>query len=390
MPAYRYAVLGAGRQGTAAAYDLLVRGEADRVVLADLDGDRAKTSAERVNRLAGTDRASGVPLDGGDGRAVRELLEPLDAVVSALPYTFNLGVAEAAVDTRTHHCDLGGNTPIVLKELELDDRAKAAGVCLIPDCGEAPGMANNLIVYAMGLLDRAEDVLMLDGGIPLEPKPPWNYEVTFMTEGLINEYDGSCTFILDGEPVEIPCLDPSQDEMFDFGPPFGELEGIIANTGSTTPRTLGKDLRSLRFKILRWPGHAAQYRAFRDLGLFSREPIRVGDATVVPREVLLTLLEPRIGTRPDTRDVVICRIIASGDKAGRAATATVDVFVYPNDELGFTAMEQATGWHAAIVCHMMASGRIAPGATPNELAVDAKALIPELVERGFRFGEKVE
>jgi lysine 6-dehydrogenase len=178
--------------------------------------------------------------------------------------------------------------------------------------------------------------------------------------------------------------------MFDLGPPFGELEGIIANTGSTTPRTLGKDLGSLRFKILRWPGHAAQYRAFRDLGLFSREPVRVGDAMIVPREVLLSLLEPRIGTKPGTRDVVICRIIASGQKDGHPATATVDVFVDPNDELGFTAMEQATGWHAAIVCHMMASRRIAPGATPNELAVDAKALIPELVERGFRFSEKVE
>ena len=390
MPAYRYGVLGAGRQGTAAAYDLLVRGEADSVVLADVDGDRAEASADRVDRLAGTDTASGVALDGSDGHAVRELLEPLDAIVSALPYTFNLGVAEAAVDTRTHHCDLGGNTPIVLKELELEERAKAAGVCVVPDCGEAPGMANNLIVYAMGLLDRPEDVLMLDGGIPLEPKPPWNYEVTFMTEGLINEYDGSCTFILDGKPVEIPCLDPSQDEVFDFGPPFGELEGIIANTGSTTPRTLGKDLRSLRFKILRWPGHAAQYRAFRDLGLFSRESVRVGDATIVPRDVLLALLEPRIGTKPGTRDVVICRIIASGQKEGRPTTATVDVFVDPNDELGFTAMEQATGWHAAIVCHMMASGRIAPGAIPNELAVDANALVPELVERGFRFSEQVE
>jgi hypothetical protein len=38
----------------------------------------------------------------------------------------------------------------------------------------------------------------------------------------------------------------------------------------------------------------------------------------------------------------------------------------------------------------MASGRIAPGATPNELAVDANALIPELIERGFRFSERVE
>ncbi len=389
MPAYRYGVLGAGRQGTAAAYDLVARGEAASVVLADVDGGRATAAAERVNSLTGSDAARPALLDAPDERTVRSMLEPLDAVVSALPYHYNLAIAQAAVDTRTHHCDLGGNTPIVLKELELDERAKAAGVAVVPDCGEAPGMANNLIVYAMGLLDRPEDVLMLDGGIPLEPKPPWNYEVTFMMDGLINEYDGACTWIVDGERVEIPCLDPSQEELVQIEP-FGTLEALIANTGSTTTMTIGRDLRSLRFKILRWPGHGAQFRAFRDLGLYSWEPLEVRGTTIVPREVLLALLEPRIGARPDTRDVVICRIVAKGDKGGQPATATVDVFVYPDDETGFTAMEQSTGWHAAIVCHWMASGRIAPGATPNELAVDAKALIPELTARGFLFTEKVE
>jgi lysine 6-dehydrogenase len=388
MPAYRYGVLGAGRQGTAAAYDLLARGEASSLVVADADAGRAAAAAERVNRLAGSDAASSALLDAGDGRAVRAMLEPLDAVVSALPYSFNLGVAEAAVDTGTHHCDLGGNTPIVLRELDLDERARAAGVCVVPDCGEAPGMANNLIVYAMGLLDRAEDVLMLDGGIPLEPVPPWNYEVTFMMDGLINEYDGACTWIVDGRTVEIPCLDPEHEELVRIDP-FGTLEALIANTGSTTTRTIGKDLRSLRFKILRWPGHGAQFRAFRDLGLYSWDPFDVRGTTVVPREVLLAMLEPQIGSRPDVRDVVICRIVAEGEKDGRPTTATVDVFVYPNDELGFNAMEQSTGWHAAIVCHWMADGRIDPGATPNELAVDAKALVQELVERGFRFSEKV-
>jgi lysine 6-dehydrogenase len=389
MPEYRYAVLGAGRQGTAAAYDLAVRGEAASVVLADVALERAEAAATRVNRLVGGEIARPAALDGADGAAVRGLLEPVDALVSALPYTFNLGIAEAAVDTGTHHCDLGGNTPIVLRELELDERARRAGIAIVPDCGEAPGMANNLIVYAMGLLDRPEDVLMLDGGIPLESRPPWNYEVTFMMDGLINEYDGACTWIVDGEPVDIPCLDPAHEELIDL-PPFGRLEALIANTGSTTTRTIGRDLRSLRFKILRWPGHGAQFRAFRDLGLYSRDPVEVGGTTVVPREVLLALLEPRIGTTENPNDVVICRIVAGGESHGRPATATVDVFVYADEATGFNAMERSTGWHAAIVCHWMASGRIAPGATPNELAVDARALIPELVERGFRFSERIE
>ncbi len=385
---FRYGVLGAGRQGTAAAYDLAVRGEAASVTLADADAGRAAAAAERVNRLAGAEVARPALLDATDGRALRAMLEPLDAVVSALPYHLNLGVAEAAVDTRTHHCDLGGNTAIVLRELELDERARAAGVAVVPDCGEAPGMANNLLVYAIGLLDRARDVLVLDGGIPLEPEPPWNYVVTFMTEGLINEYDGTCPWIVDGRPVEVPCLDPEHDELVEI-PPFGTLEALVANTGSTTTWTVGRELRSLRFKVLRWPGHAERFRAFRDLGLFSREPVELDGRRVIPREVLLALLEPRIGWRRGVRDVVICRIVATGERDGREATATVQVIVHPDEETGFTAMERATGFHAAIVCHLMASGRIAPGAVPNELAVDARALVPELTRRGFLLSEEV-
>ncbi len=389
MSEYRYGVLGAGRQGTAAAYDLIVRGEAASVVLHDLSAEQAKAAAERVNRLTGDGRAGGVTLDAGDGDALRAALGPLDAIVSALPYGLNLGVAEAAVETGTHHCDLGGNTPIVLKELELDERARSAGVCVIPDCGEAPGLANNLVAYAMTLLDETEDVLLLDGGIPVDPKPPWSYEVTFHIDGLTNEYDGVTTYVIDGEPVEVECLDPGEYELIDFGPPYGTLEALVANTASTTAWTIGKGLRTLKAKVVRWPGHFAQFKAFRDLGLFSREPVEVGGATVVPRDLFHALLEPRIRATPETRDVVITRVVAKGRKADGPAEATVDLYVHYDEGLGFTAMEQATGWHAAIVCHQMASGRIAPGASPVEIAVDPVGLVPELRRRGFRMTETV-
>ncbi len=389
MSEHRYGVLGAGRQGTAAAYDLVVRGEATSVVLADVDPARAAVAAERVNRLAGSDMATGLALDATDAAALRAALESCDAVVSALPYGYNLAVAEAAVDTGTHHCDLGGNLPIVLSELELDERARARGVCVIPDCGEAPGLANNLVAYAMTLLDEPEDVLLLDGGLPLHPKPPWNYECTFFLDGLTNEYDGVTTYVIDGKPVDVDCLDPGEYEVFDFGPPFGTLEAFVGNTGSTTAWTLGKKLRTLKSKVVRYPGHAAQFRAFRDLGLFGREPVDVGGAPVVPRELLLALLEPRIGATPETRDVVVARVIAQGRTAGAPAEATVDLFVDYSEELGFTAMEQSTGWHAAIVCHQMASGVIAPGATPVEVAVDPVALVEECRRRGFRVTETV-
>ena len=46
-------------------------------------------------------------------------------------------------------------------------------------------------------------------------------------------------------------------------------------------------------------------------------------------------------------------------------------------------MEQSTGWHAAIVCHLMASGQVASGVTPVEVAVDPELMMDELRTRGF-------
>src|SRR2546428_3408187 len=113
MGEYRYGVVGSGRQGTAAAYDLIVRGEAASVVLGDLDWDAARSAAERVNRLSGVDRATAARVDASDRSSLAEFLSPLDAFVSSASYRFNVGVAQAAIEAGTHMCDLGGNLQIV-------------------------------------------------------------------------------------------------------------------------------------------------------------------------------------------------------------------------------------------------------------------------------------
>ena len=180
MAEYRYGVVGAGRQGTAAAFDLIVRGEASSVVLGDLDQDTARAAAERVNRLTGFHRASAARVDATDRSSLVEFLSPLDAIISSASYRFNLGVAQAAIEAVTHMCDLGGNLEIVRHQLEMDGLAKERGVCIVPDCGEAPGLASNLMAYGgLTLLDRTDELMLYDGGLPTEPVPPWNYLLTF-------------------------------------------------------------------------------------------------------------------------------------------------------------------------------------------------------------------
>ena len=119
MP-YSYLVFGAGRQGTAAAYDLARFGEADRITLADRDLPTAQRAAERVNQLTSTNIAAPLALEVTDTQAVAMALQDVDAALSAVPYYFNLSLTQAAITAGAHFCDLGGNTKIVRAQLALN------------------------------------------------------------------------------------------------------------------------------------------------------------------------------------------------------------------------------------------------------------------------------
>jgi len=384
MP-YRYAILGSGRQGTAAAYDLAVHGNAEYILLADLDPGTAERAAERINRLAGRPVAAPAALNLRDGDAVVDLLRAhrIAAFISGAPYFFNLDLARAAVRAGASMADFGGNTEQTRAQLALDTEARAAGVTLTPDCGQVPGLGNSLCAYTMSLFDEARDLIMYDGGIPAEPRPPWNYILTFNIEGLTNEYFGSTVFIRDGQLVEMGCFRPEEYELLEF-PGVGVLEAFTTAGGtSTMPWTWAGRLRTLQNKTIRWPGHFAQWKAFSDAGLIGLEPVEVDGRWVSPRHVLHALLGPQLYARPDERDLVIVRVIGRGLKDGVEREVVVDLFDRYDEATGFTAMERTTGWHAAIICAAQAAGRTPRGGVPVELALPGPAFAEELLKRGF-------
>lgn len=384
---YRYAVLGAGRQGTACAYDMIRFGEAESVLLADQSLDAAQAAAARINRMLATGKARAIRLDVADGEAVERALDGIDAFLSAVPYYYNLGIAKAAVRAGASMCDLGGNTDLVLEELALDREAQAAGISLIPDCGQVPGMGTTLMVYAMNLLDEPEEVLMWDGGLPQHPRPPFNYLLTFNIAGLTNEYAESPVFLRDGKPTVVPTMTELEEVV--FPEPVGRLESFMTGGGvSTMPWTFEGKLKTLQNKTVRYPGCYAQLRAFYDLGLWRTDPVLVAGQEVVPREVFHALFEPMVRI-PGEKDVVVIRIRATGKKAGRPASVTLNLMDWYDDDTGFTAMERTTGWDGAIVAGMMARGQTPRGAKPVELAVPPALFIEELAKRGIRVTTEV-
>lgn len=385
MP-FSYMVLGAGRQGIAAAYDLAKFGEAKRVTLADVDAEEAKQAAVGVNLLLRRNLADAITLDARDKNAVRRALKGYDVALSAVPYFFNLELTQAAISAGVSFCDLGGNTEIVRQQHALDAEARRAGVRVVPDCGMGPGLGNTLAVYAMGLLDSAEHVYIYDGGLPQRPVLPWNYQLTFNIEGLTNEYFGGMTVLREGELAHIPCF--TELEMVEV-PPLGKLECFfIAGGASTAPWTFAGKLQTYELKVLRYAGNFAQLKAFSDLGLFDLKPVKVDGKEVVPRHLFHALFEPQVRAEV-IKDVCIVRARAVGKKDRATAEATVEVIDYYDEATGFSAMQRLTGWHASIVAAMMARGETPLGAQPLELAVPGETFVREARRRGFRIRESI-
>ncbi|MGE5815583.1 MAG: saccharopine dehydrogenase family protein [Acidobacteriota bacterium] len=377
---FRYLLLGAGRQGVAAGYDLARFGQADSIVVADVNEDVATLGAARINRLIGREVAIPRVLDANDPEAVRSGFKGVEACLNSVHYALNIGLTRLAIECKVHMTDLGGNTDVVREQLLMSDAAKRAGVAIVPDCGMGPGLNISLATYVMDLVDVPQDVRIWDGGLPQQPDAPWNYALTFNIAGLTNEYDGCATFIRDGKLTQVPCFEDVEEIEF---PGLGKLEAFVTSGGlSTAPWTFSGKLRRLENKTVRYKGHAQMFKAFVALGLLDTNPIRVGSVRVAPRDVLHTLLEPKI-KKLDVQDVCVMRVRCDGMKDGRAGSAIVELVDRYDLKTGFTAMQRLTGWHASLMLIAAMTGQISAGVTSVERALPGLAVVDEIRRRGF-------
>ena len=378
---HKYVILGSGRQGIAAAYDLAVFGQADSLTLLDIDLAVAQGAAARLNRLLGKSIATGFQVDAADVSTVAPHLDGATGLISSVHYTFNVEVTKLAVAKKVHMTDFGGNTAVVREQLTLDAEAAGAGVTIVPDCGMGPGLNISLGTYVMSLVEEPEEVLIWDGGLPQDPQPPWNFVSTFSLGGLTNEYDGDAFFIRDGKVAPVPCF--SGYEVLEFPEPIGRLEAFVTSGGlSTSPWTFEGRLRRLENKTLRYPGHAAQFKAFSDLGMLGLDPIAVGGQQVVPRDVLHALLTPQI-SRDEVKDICVMRVKGIGTTKGKRAEAVVELIDRYDETTGFTAMQRLTGWHGSIMLIAAVNNRVRRGAVSVELALPGRTIVTECRRRGI-------
>lgn len=370
-------VLGAGRMGHGAVYDLIHNSpQVESVTVADFDLKKADAVAKAV----GTERISAHHLDVSNYADVIDLMKNHDSAISCVNYWYNAELSKAAIETNTNFCDLGGNNYVVDEQLALDDKAKDAGINIIPDCGLAPGMVSILAMHGAKRFDEIDEIHIRVGGLPQHPKTLLEYQLVFSVEGLINEYIEVARVIRDGKISEVESMTEIESLEFAGFPP---LEAFQTSGGtSTLPDTFLGNIKELDYKTIRYAGHCEKFKTMIDLGLCSSEEIMVDYVKIKPRKILGELLTKYLPA--DEPDYVLVRLEFVGKKDGAAKKLRFDIVDKQDETTGLSAMMRTTAFPASIIAQMMASGDVLMrGATPQEKAIDSDKFVAELARRNI-------
>ena len=376
-----YVILGAGMQGTAAAYDLAKLGDPNSIVLADASLEQAQRAVDRVNQLTGTTFCVPKRVDALDPADMSALLQSADVLLSCVPYWMHPRIADMAIATKTNMLDLGGNTEVTRQTLAKDVQAKAAGVSLVPDCGLAPGLVNSLGFWLIEHLNQCETVRLYCGVLPQHPVPPLNYKTTFNVEGLVTEYDYSAVALRGGEIQMIPTLTELESLEIEG---LGTMEAFVTSGGtSMAPYTVQGTVTNYEYKTIRFPGHCTFMKMFKDFGFWSENEVDVRGVKVKPKDVWCRIFGEELGKIKDIDQCVI-RAIGIGTREGKAIKLQIDIHDKQCDETGFTSMERLTGFSLATYAIDVANGKMTPGALRYEQAMTGTRFVEEIQRRGIK------
>ncbi|MFI4903038.1 MAG: saccharopine dehydrogenase family protein [Burkholderiales bacterium] len=296
----RLALLGAGKIGDAI------------VNLLGGSGDYALTIVDRdATRLAQMARANvaAVSIDCSDAAALARVLPGHDVVLSASPYYLTPAIAAATKAAGAHYFDL---TEDVSSTQAVKALAKDAQSAMVPQCGLAPGFVSIVANDLAKAFDALRDVQMRVGALPIYPTNALKYNLTWSTDGLINEYCNPCEAIIDGELKETLALE--EIEAFSLDGIAYEAFNTSGGLGTLCDSLKGR-VENLNYKTVRYPGH-------RDIVKTLIRDLRLGQRRDILKDVLETAIPMTL------QDVVLIFVTVSGMKGGRLTQQTYAKKIY--------------------------------------------------------------
>ncbi len=331
-------ILGAGNIGASIAKLLADAGDFRITV-----GDRSEDALARARLPSGVDARR---IDAGDERQVRDALDGRQVVMSACSFDVNTGIAEAALEAGISYFDLTEDVETTRRIRALAERARP-GQVFMPQCGLAPGFIGVLARAMSRRFDRLDKIKMRVGALPRFPHNHVKYNLTWSTEGVINEYCNPCDAIHRGERIEVLALEGLERFTLDG------LEYEAFNTSGglgTLCDTLAGGVDELNYKTVRYPGH-------RDLMDFLINGLKLGHSPL-RRAQLCEIMESAL---PITRqDVVLVYCSVEGWQDGAFVQETDARKIYHQEILGepWSSIQLTTAASACAMLDLFREGRL--------------------------------
>jgi saccharopine dehydrogenase (NAD+, L-lysine-forming) len=370
-------MLGAGAVGTVSALKFVQDAMLEQLVIADAVSARASLLADRLS----DPRVSSRRLDAGDRAAVANAIRETGTTIvlnAALPAT-NLVVMRACLDAGCDYIDLasGGTDDDGIPKLDdqfaLDAEFKAAGRIALLGMGADPGTTNVYAAYAAKhLLDEVQELRVRDGDSSVCQGHD-GFVAAFSPWVFIDECLCQAVAYRDGHyHLERPL---TGFEPFDF-PELGVLNCYYVDheESKTLPRFF-PSARVVDFKLCMDDVTVETLRVLQQLGLSSKHRVRVGDTSVVPRDVVVSLLPQPKDLAGRMRGRTCVGTLARGTKNGHARA----FYIYnvadhetAYTELGVQATAYQPGIPPVIAARLLRDGRWAgPGVrSPEEFDPD--------------------
>jgi saccharopine dehydrogenase-like NADP-dependent oxidoreductase len=333
---HRVLLLGAGKIGRMIAKFLTTAGDYD-VLVGDAD-------AAALDRLGAQTSAPTRVVDASNLVDLTTALAGRDSVVSALSYRFNPLVAEVALASGASYFDLTEDveTAAAVRRFALDARP---GQIFMPQCGLAPGFVSIVAQHLTEQFDTLDTVHMRVGALPQFPTNHLKYNLTWSTDGLINEYCNPCEAIHDGKFMSVLPLEGH--ESFSLDGVHYEAFNTSGGLGSLCESLEGR-VRELNYKTVRYVGH-------RDLMMFLLRELRLSEQRAVLKEILENAL-------PITfQDVVVILCSVAGWRRGQLVQINDARKLYPLTIDGeiWSAIQVTTAAGLCAVLDLHVAGKLA-------------------------------
>jgi len=284
-----------------------------------------------------------VRIDVTDGTALEMLLSGRDLVISACSFHENPHIAAAALRAGVSYFDLTEDveTAGIIRKIA---ESASPGQIFMPQCGLAPGFVCILANDLCKQFDQVEKVKMRVGALPLYPSNMLLYNLTWSTDGLINEYCNDCDTIRNGKLHRATALEGLERFSFDGI----DYEAFHTSGGlGTLCETLAGRVKNLNYKTVRYRGH--QY-----LMSFLVNGLKLSER----RDLLKEILERAI---PITvQDVVLIFCSVYGKREGRLEQLTEAKKIYHRTMFGenWSSIQITTGAAVCAVADLHATGKI--------------------------------